>query len=165
MENTIDKVKIKPLWKLLLPLYYLLRKSSDWEWEDAQKQAFNKARKMLNYTKLLVHYNSQKDLFLDCNASPNRIWAILSHKFPEREKPFAYTWTSRTLNSIETGYAQVDKKTLAVIYGVNKFYKYLYLVGRKLTIFTDHNCWCISWKTMGKQISAHVIRWALQLDG
>ena len=69
----MDKIKIKPLWKLLLSLYYLSKKSRDWKWGDAQEHAFNKAREMLNSPKLLVHYNSQRDLVLACNASPYRI--------------------------------------------------------------------------------------------
>ena len=64
----MDKIKIKPLWEL--PLYYLLRKSSVWEWRDAQEQAFNKAREIPNSPKLLVHYNSQKDLVLASNEFP-----------------------------------------------------------------------------------------------
>ena len=69
----MDKIKIKPLWKLLLSLYYLSKKSSHWKWGDEQEQAFNKAKEMLNSPKLLVHYNSQRNLVLACKASPYRI--------------------------------------------------------------------------------------------
>ena len=50
------------------------------------------------------------------------------------EQPIVFT--SRTLSSTERGYAQLEREALALINGVRQFHKYL--IGRKLTLVTDH---------------------------
>ena len=50
------------------------------------------------------------------------------------ERPIAYA--SRTLSKAEQQYAQIDKETLGLIFGVQHFHQYLY--GRKFVLVTDH---------------------------
>ena len=40
------------------------------------------------------------------------------------------------LNIAELKYAQINKESVAIIFGITKFHKYL--VGHKFTIYTDH---------------------------
>ena len=59
----------------------------------------------------------------------------LSHKFPDgSERPMAFT--SRTLSIAECKYSQIEKETLACVYGIKKFHSYIY--GRHFHIVTDH---------------------------
>lgn len=61
--------------------------------------------------------------------------AVISHKFPNGdERPIAYA--SRSLNPAEKNYSQIHNEALAIIFGITKFYMYLY--GQKFTLYTDH---------------------------
>ena len=85
--------------------------------------------------KVLVHYNPDLPVKLDCDASAYGIGAVLSHVFSDGvEKPIAYT--SRTLSQSERGYAQIEKEALSLVYGVKKFHRFIY--GRMFTLVTDH---------------------------
>ena len=90
---------------------------------------------MLTSAKLLVHYDPEKPLILACDASPYGVGAVLSHiDLDGNEKPIAFA--SRTLNSAERNYSQLEKEGLAIIFGVKRFHQYCY--GRKFTILSDH---------------------------
>ena len=67
------------------------------------------------------------------DASPVGVGAVLSHimKYGS-EKPIYFV--SRALSKAERNYAPMERKGLAVIFGVSKFHKYIY----GLTVITDH---------------------------
>ena len=49
-------------------------------------------------------------------------------------RPIAYA--SRALAEAETRYAQIEKELLAIVFGTEKFYQYIY--GRLTAVQTDH---------------------------
>ena len=118
---------------LLAPLYKLLGKGVQWEWSSEQEQAFQALKELLTSSKLLVHFDPKLPLLLACDASAYGIGAVLAHKMPEQ--PIGYV--SRTLNSAKRNYSQLEKEGLSCVFGIKRFY--LYLFGHPFTLITDHN--------------------------
>ena len=117
------------------PLYFLTKKTSTWKWGEEQQSAFDQLKTVLSSDQILVHFDPNKPLGLACDASNVGIGAVLFHRFPDgSERPIANV--SKTLTSAERNYSQIHKEALAIIFGLRKFYQYLY--GRRFILVTDH---------------------------
>ncbi len=120
---------------MLNPLNNLLQNNVKWEWNERCKTAFKQAKLALASADVLAHYDVNKPLRLAADASPYGIGAVLSHiEVNGEERPIAFV--SRTLTKAEQNYSQLEKEGLALIFGVRKFYSYIY--GRRFTLVTDH---------------------------
>lgn len=119
---------------LLAPLHCLLRKSMKWHWGSEQCEVFEKSKQLIQSSEVLVHYDTQKDLIMACDASPYGVGAVLSNQM-EAGKVRPISFMSRTLTPAERNYSQLNKKGLAVIFVIQCFHKYLF--GRKFTICTN----------------------------
>lgn len=85
--------------------------------------------------KNLVHFDPEKKIILTCDASPYGISAVLAHRFEEnRDRPVCFA--SRTLSPAEKGYPHIEKEGLAIIFGVRKFFEYLF--GNEFILQTDN---------------------------
>ncbi|KAK3748327.1 hypothetical protein QZH41_005512, partial [Actinostola sp. cb2023] len=149
----------------LAPLHRLLRKGEPWQWKDQEQASFDKSKQLILSADVLVHYCTERELILQCDASPYGVGAVLSHRMPDgTDKPISFA--SRTLNPAERNYAQLDKEGLSVMFGIKKFHKYLY--GRPFTIHTDHKP-LVSLFNEKKQVpttaSPRVQRWSVTLRG
>ncbi|XP_039469023.1 uncharacterized protein K02A2.6-like [Oreochromis aureus] len=126
---------IPNLASLLKPLHNLLRKEEAWKWTASCQEAFQKAKDSLTASEVLTHFNPKFPIQLACDASPYGVGAVISHILPNgEERPIAFA--SRTLNTAETNYAQLEREALSIVFGVRKFHQYLY--GRRFTLLTDH---------------------------
>lgn len=148
----------------LSPLYRLTKKDVTWSWDQEAKTAFVNAKELFCKSRVLVHYDPDKPLFLECDASSRGIGAVLSHRFADGTlRPVAFA--SRTLSSAEVNYSQIDREGLALVFGVTRFRQYVY--GRRFTLITDHKPLMhlfgrnVSVPAMG---SPRVRRWALILS-
>ena len=96
----------------LAPLYQLLCHDTKWKCFTAQQKAFEKSKKLLVSSKLLTHFDSNLPLVLACDASQYGVGAMLAHRLPDGSKrPIGYV--SRTLNTAERNYLQLEKEGLA----------------------------------------------------
>lgn len=131
---------IKNLSTHLAPLYELLKKSKEWNWNESCRKSFKFVKGLLMSTEVLAHYNRDEQLILTCDASARGIGAVLSQPAlmpgsrSRCERPVAYA--SRSLTKAEQQYSQIQKEALAIIYSVKKFHQYLY--GRRFLLRTDH---------------------------
>ena len=148
---------------VLAPLYLLLQKTQNWTWGKAQEKAFQHAKTALTSTDVLTHYDPDRELIIDCDASPYGVGAVLSHRMDDGQtKPIAFA--SRSLTVAEKKYSQLDKEGLAIVFGVKRFHQYL--AGRMFSIYSDHkplqHIFAIDHPTPA-MASARLQRWALTL--
>lgn len=112
----------------------------------------------------MIQFDSKLPLKLTTDASSTGIGAILSHEFENECRPIAFA--SRVLNKKEFNYSQVEKEALAVKFGVEKFYQYLF--GQKFIIETDMKALLTifgSKKGIPTMVASRLQRWATLLSG
>ena len=147
---------------VVAPLERLRAKEVKWQWTSVEEASFKELKKLLCSERVLTFYDPALPLKLDTDASSVGLGAVLSHIMPTgEEKPIEYI--SRTLSAAEKNYAQIDKEGLAIVWGVKRFYLYLY--GRKFKLVTDHKplVYIFGANKMPNLGTSRVIRWALFL--
>ena len=146
------------------PLYRLTKKKITWKWEKEEQEAFEQLKQALSSDQVLVHFDPKKPIGLACDASNVGIGAVLFHRFPDgSERPIANV--SKTLTSAERNYSQIHKEALAIIFGLRKFYQFIY--GQKFILVTDHKpLTALFSQSKGTPLLAanRLARWALWLN-
>ena len=106
-----------------------------WQWSYKEQKTFNKAKELLLSSKVLVHFDPDREVVLACDASPYGLGAVLSHRIADGvERPIAFA--SSTHSPAEQKYFQLEKEGLTCVFGVKKFHTYLY--DRQFSLLTDH---------------------------
>ena len=120
---------------ILEPLYELTLKNHTWKWTKNCQNSFDKIKRIMASSDVLVHYNPELELKLACDASQIGLGAVLYHVFEDgTERPISYA--SKVLSKAQRNYSTIHKEALALVFGVQKFYQYLF--GRSFTLVTDH---------------------------
>ncbi|XP_041362042.1 uncharacterized protein K02A2.6-like [Gigantopelta aegis] len=113
------------------PIRELLKAEVAFYWDETiQGKAFSKVKDILSRAPVLGYFDNDKPVVLQCDASQHGLGACLM----QEGKPVAYA--SRSLNTTECNYAQIEKELLAIVFGVEKFETYLF--GRSFTVESDH---------------------------
>lgn len=77
-------------------------------WLEEKQTGFDKAKELLQSADLPVHFDPEKKLVLETDASDYGVGAILSHKIKNgTERPIGYV--SRTLQVAERNYSTLEK--------------------------------------------------------
>ena len=155
---------IPNLSSVLHPLYELLHSNCKWNWTSAREKAFVTAKSLLTSDNVLIHFDPSMDIVLACDASAYGIGAVLAHKMADgSERPVGFA--SRTLSPAEQKYSQIEKETLACVYGVKRFHSYLF--GHKFCLVTDHKPLLSilhEHRSIPTTVSNRIQRWALTLS-
>ena len=149
----------------LHPLTRLLEKDRTFEWTDDMDDAFLAVKRSLCESGFLMHFDSSLPVTVACDASPVGVRAVLSHIMPNgEERPIQFA--SRALTKAEQNYAPVEREGLRIIFGVKRFYPFLF--GRRFTLVTDNKplAAIISPRKDIPAVAAERIqRWAMYLSG
>lgn len=84
-----------------------MEKKARWEWLPPHQAAFEKAKESLTNAQLLVHFDPNKELKLECDASPYGVGAVLFHSEGHEHRPIGFR--SRTLTKAEQNYSQLER--------------------------------------------------------
>ena len=114
----------------LQPIRELTRKNMDWNWSAECEEAFIKVKKNIIEAPLIIYFNPDKELVLQVDSSKDGLGAAL---LPDG-KPIEYA--SRAPTSAEQNWAQIEKETLAVVFGLERVDQCTY--GRKIVTENDH---------------------------
>lgn len=120
---------------ILYPINQLLKDKVPFDWSKECQHAFNTVKQMIASDLVLAHYDPREKLVLATDASPVGVGAVLSHIYKDGvERPIQFA--SQTLSPTQQRYSQIDREAYAIIFGIRKFYQYVY--GRKFTLVTDN---------------------------
>lgn len=152
--------------EVVKPLTNLLKKDTPSQtWGLEAQQAFDKSKQLLQSSEFLVHFDHTKSVVLTCDASAEGVAAVLSHRFEDgQDRPIQFA--SRVLSKAEQGYPQLEREALAIVFGVERFYNFLF--GRKFTLVTDNQPLSV---IFGPKVGIPVMaaerlqRWAVKLSG
>ena len=114
-------------------LRQLLESSVEWHWTEHQDQAITQVKKEISSSPTLKYYDPKLETMVSVDASKYELGAVLLQKHKSWD-PVAYA--SRSLTKTEQNYAQIEKETMAIVFGTQRFHDYIY--GKHFTVESDH---------------------------
>lgn len=112
----------------------LSRQGVAFDWTPRRQQAFEDIKAALAAKTLRVHLDEKKLLLLATDASPVGVSAVLLQEHDDGLEHIV-TCASRTLLSAEQRYSRIERKALAIVYGLRLFRQFV--VGREIVLVTD----------------------------
>lgn len=142
------------------PLRQLTKMNERFIWTETHQQHFNKLKSYLAQLPTLSFFDPQKRTRLIADASPVALGAVLL-QFDEKNDPRVISFASKSLSEVERRYSQTEKESLALVWGVERFY--IYLAGLEFELVTDHKPLEAIFKPTSKP-PARIERWLLRLQ-
>ncbi|KAK2701516.1 hypothetical protein QYM36_019838, partial [Artemia franciscana] len=106
-----------------------LSKQHKFVWEEVHDNAFDTIKKSICST--ISPFNpSVGNLELQVDASKSGLGAVLI------QNENIISFSSRSLNTTEQKYSQIEKELYAIVFGIRHFHQYLY--GHSFVVVTDH---------------------------
>ena len=136
MVNYLNRFSVK-LAEYTAPLRELTKKHVHFRWEPHHQAALDRIKKELSSPRIISFYdpNPATPTILQCDASQIGLGAWLRQDSNGSEQVVAMA--SRALTDTEKRYSNIERETLAVVFGLEK--SEYYLLGRKVVVETDHS--------------------------
>ena len=115
-------------------LRQLLGKDNDWHWDVRHREEFERLKECMTSTPTLAPFKLGARTMLSADASSYGLGAVVLQQNDGDWRPVAFA--SRSLNSAEKMYAQIEKEALAICWACEKFN--YFLAGTEFLVETDH---------------------------
>ena len=123
---------------IIKPLRNLTQNGVQFNWFEAQENAFKKAKDVIAKAPTLAYYDLHKPVVIQADASDESLYyrgALLQPHEHGRLQPVAFT--SCSMSPAEQRYSQIEKECLAICHCFNKFDQWVY--GKHdIEVHTDH---------------------------
>jgi len=144
------------------PLTELTKKTDKWEWNDEAEKAFKELKARFTSAPILAHFDPQKPVVIESDASDFAIGAVLSQRDDEnRLHPVAFH--SRKFTPAEINYEIHDKELLAIVDAFKHWRRYCEGATHQVQVFSDHQN--LEYFTTTKVLNRRQARWAQELAG
>ena len=152
-QNSIKNYAIKAE-----PLRRLLRKNVPFIWTTEQTQSVLSLKQALCTAPVRVHYDPDKPIRVQSDASLEGIGYILAHVIDGEEHPFRYG--GRSLKDTEENYTITQLEALAFYEAITKNREFL--LGVQFEVITDHCALC--WILKAEDTCLRINRWIQKLS-
>ena len=145
---------------LMKPLTELTKKNAKMkvQWNEELETSFNALKKAISCKPILKLPDVEREFTIRTDASDHAVGCVLLQEHEGIMHPVAYA--SKKLTDRERKYAVEEREALALIWGIQKFHRYIY--GREFTMETDHLG--LQYLKTGNIRNARVMRWSLALQ-
>jgi hypothetical protein len=145
------------------PLTELTKSSAkNWKWTAEAETAFNELKTRFTSAPILAHFDPQKPVIIETDASDFALGAVLSQRDEEnRLHPVAFH--SRKFSPAEINYEIHDKELLAIVDSFKHWRRYCEGAVHQVQVFSDHQN--LEYFTTTKVLNRRQARWAQELAG
>jgi len=148
--------------KVARPLTELTKTTEKWEWNNEAGRAIEELKQRFMSAPILAHFDAQKPVIIETDASDFAIGAVLSQRDDEgRLHPQAFH--SRKFQPAEINYEVYDKELLAVVDAFKHRRRYCEGAAHQVQVFSDHPN--LEYFTTTKVLNRRQARWAQELAG
>ena len=132
------------------------------EWSIKCKESFQRIKEMLSSSPVLIPPELNKEFFLSCDACEDGFGVKLEQIGEDGLRhPVAYA--SRATNEAERKYPPTKLEMASIIFALNHFE--VYLLGHKITVYTDHQALVSGYISYLKGQSKGLLsRWYLKIS-
>ena len=143
--------------KIAKPLDALTKKERIFEWTSACEKAFRTLQKRIGESPILIHFDRDKQCYLETDSSDHVNGGVLSQMGDDGElHPVAFF--SKNMSPAECNYEIYDKELLAIIRCFEQWKPELEGTDLPVKIFTDHRS--LEYFMSTKKLTRRQARWA-----
>ena len=125
---------IKDFSKISRPLFRLLEKDANFDFNESCRSAFEEIKSRLVSALIMLTLDWSNEFEIICDASDYVMGAVLGQR---TEKIFqAIYYASKTFNEAHEKYSTIEKEMLTMVFACEKFKPYI--LGSHVMIHTDH---------------------------